>query len=149
MPTGTQLRKPMSESSNPNAAEKGTAGVSLKTLVADMAGALHPEDSVREAGERMREQHAKAWPVTEGRKLVGMVDEKNPDWELGGHGHDPETWQVGEIMNQESVFCYEDEDCASAEKLMAERRLDYLPVVDRQMRIVGIFSRDEVKRRVG
>jgi CBS domain-containing protein len=137
----------MSEPSPSNTNEKGDETVSLKALVADRA--LHPDDSVKAAGERMREQHAKAWPVAEGRKLVGMVDEKNPDWELGGRGHDPETWQVGEIMSHESVFCYEDEDCARAAKLMEEHGLEVLPVVDRQMRIVGIFSRDEVKRRVG
>jgi CBS domain-containing protein len=82
--------------------------------------------------------------VAEDRKLVGVVSEKNPDWQLGGRGHDPRAWQVGQIMKRELVFCYEDEDCASAEKLMHERGLRYLPVVDRQMRIVGIFSREEI-----
>ena len=130
------------------AASKGKKGVSLKTLAAEKAGALHTEDSVKEAGERLREQHAKAWPVVEGRTLVGMVDERNPDWELGGHGHDPEAWRVGDIMKREAVYCYEDDDCANAEKVMDDRGLQYLPVVDREMRIVGIFSRDEVKRRV-
>jgi CBS domain-containing protein len=121
----------------------------LKALAADKAGALHPDDTVETAGERMREHQAEAWPVTEDRKLVGIVDQENPDWKIGGHGHDPKTWKVGEIMNREAIFCYEDEDCAQARKVMEEHGLHYLPVVDRQMRIVGIFSGDEIARKAG
>ena len=138
----------MSEKTNPkkkSAARKAT--VPLKTLAVEKAGALHPQDSVETAGERMREHDAGAWPVAEGRKLVGTIDKKNPDWQLGGHGHDPKTWKVGEIMKRELVFCYEDEDCTAAQLLMDERGLHYLPVVDRDMRIVGIFSRHEIAEK--
>ena len=119
----------------------------LKALAAKKAGALNPADSVETAGDRMREHHAASWPVAEDRKLVGMVDEENPDWKAGGHGHDPKAVTVGEIMSRETIFCYEDEDCATAQKLMDERGLRYLPVVDRNMRIVGIFSREEIERQ--
>ena len=118
--------------------------VPLKTLAAEKAGALHPEDSVQKAGERMLARGADAWPVAEERKLVGMIDEKHPDRQLGREGHDPKGWTVGQIMSRDLVFCYEDEDCVQAEQLMKERGLRYLPVVDREMRIVGIFSRAEI-----
>lgn len=120
----------------------------LKNIAADKAGALRPEDSAKTAGDRMREHETGTWPVAEDCKLVGMIDTKNPDWQLGGKGHDPKTWKVGQIMSREIVFCYEDEDCAAARKLMDERGLSYLPVVDRQMRVVGVFSRDEVAEKV-
>jgi CBS domain-containing protein len=121
--------------------------VRLKSLAAEKDGALHPEDSVATAGARMREHDAGEWPVTTGRKLVGMIDEKNPDWRVGGHGHDPKDAKVGAIMSRDLIFCYEDEDCAAAQKLMLERELRYLPVVDREMRIVGIFSREEIAQK--
>ncbi len=118
----------------------------MKTIATENIGALTPEDTVKTAGDRMREQDSPTWPVVQDRKLVGTVDGKNPDWALGGQGHDPESWQVGSIMNREAVFCYEDEDCTHAEKIMNEHGLSYLPVVDRQMRIVGIFSKEEIQR---
>jgi CBS domain-containing protein len=102
---------------------------------------------VQKAGERMREHDATTWPVAKDRKLVGMVDKKHPDRQLGGDGHDPKSWTVGQIMNREVVFCYDDEDCTRAEKLMEERDLSFLPVVDRQMHIVGIFSRGEIQEK--
>lgn len=127
--------------------KSSTESVPLKNLAAEKTGALRPEDSVETAGDRMREHETGAWPVAQDCKLVGMIDAENPDWQLGGKGHDPKTWKVGQIMNREIVFCYEDEDCAAARKLMDERGLAFIPVVDRQMRIVGIFSREEIAEK--
>jgi len=74
-----------------------TDSTPLKELAADKTGALDPQDTVETAGDCMREHDTAQWPVAEGRKLVGMIDEKNPnpDWEMGGHGHDPKCWRVG------------------------------------------------------
>src|SRR5260221_1733357 len=131
---------PRSDQATDNAADPA----SLKTVAAEKAGALHPQDTVETAGKRMREHDAEAWPVAEDRKLVGAIDEKNPDWQIGGRGHDPKTWRVGQIMSRKVVFCYEDDDCETARKRMDEHGLSYLPVVDREMRILGVFSREEI-----
>ena len=119
----------------------------MRSLAAEKAGALQPQDTVETAGDRMREHHAGTRPVAQDRKLAGVIDGKNPDWKIGGRGHDPKTWRVGQIMNRQVVFCYEDEDCGRAQKVMEEHGLRYLPVVDRQMRIVGVFSREEIQRK--
>ena len=131
-----------------SAARKVKEGVTpLKKLTAEKSGALNPADSVETAGRRMREHDAENWPVTKDRKLVGEIERRNPDWQLGGHGHDPKTWSVGEIMSRELVFCFEDENCDEARRVMEEHHLNYLPVVDREMRIVGIFSRGEIEAK--
>lgn len=119
----------------------------LKALAGEKTGALAPSDSVATAAERMRELDTESLPVAEDRKLVGVVDQRNPDCKIGGKGHDPHAWQVGEIMSRDIPFCYEDEDCEAAKRMMEERGLDYLPVVDRHMRIVAIFEREELARK--
>jgi predicted transcriptional regulator len=120
-------------------------GTSLKTLTEEADVALHPDDSVQTAGMRMRDHDTSKWPVAQDHKLVGMINQKNPDWEMGRHGHDPKTGKVGQIMSHDVVFCYEDEECANAQRLMEEHGLSCLPVVDREMRIVGIFSREQIQ----
>lgn len=137
----------MPDKTAPTASPPLDESVSLKTLAADKTGALHPQDSVATAGARMREHDASTWPVVEDHKLVGMIDKKNPDWKIVRHGHDPKTSQVQEIMNREPIFCHEDEDCATAQKLMDEHGLGHLPVVDQEMRIVGIFNRAEIQEK--
>ena len=118
--------------------------VPLTALAPHSSGALSADDNVKTAGERMRKHDAETWPVVDEAKLVGMVDEKNPDWKAGGHGHDPKDCKVGAIMNHTAIFCYDDDNCAHAEKLMIEHNLAYLTVVDRTMRILGIYSRREI-----
>lgn len=118
----------------------------LASLAAESAGALSPSDSVQVAGDRMRELGTEKWPVVEDRKLVGMIEEKHPDRTIAAHGHDPRSWKVGEVMTREAVFCYEDQSCGEARTLMQEHDLQYLPVVDRAMKIVAVFSRDAVER---
>ena len=131
----------MSHSSEPSIARK------LEKLVAEKTGALSPEDSVETAAERMRSAEANAWPVAEGRKLVGVIDCPDPDRKVGGRGHDPRTTRVGDTMTREILFCYEDQDAAEAQRIMTEQGLNHLPVVDREMRIVGIISRAEAVER--
>jgi CBS domain-containing protein len=116
----------------------------LKRVVGEKTGALSPDDSVQTAGERMRAVEANVWPVAEDHKLVGAIDQ-DADRQAGGHGHDPNTTRVGETMRHDAAFCYEDEDAAEAQRKMEEQNLNHLPVVDREMRIVGIISRGELK----
>jgi CBS domain-containing protein len=115
-----------------------------KSRATQRAGVLHPDDNVETAGDRMRKNDAGAWPVVEDTKLVGMVADKNPDWKVGGHGHNPTDEKVGDIMTSDAIYCHEDDDCAHAEELMRKHGLSHLPVVDREMRVVGIFSRKEI-----
>jgi predicted transcriptional regulator len=120
----------------------------LRSIAVEKAGALSPGDSVETAANRMREMRTKSWPVTEDRTLVGTVEDTQPDVTMGSHGHDPKSWRVSEIMNRRAVFCYEDEDCANAWRLMEEHGLSYIPVVDHEMQLVGIFDREEIATKV-
>ena len=135
----------MSSKSKPRSSASRPQSRPLKALTGQKPGALHPGDSVQTAGNRMRQHDAETWPVAENRKLVGGIEEKNLDWRLGGQGHDPRAWRVGEIMSRDLVFCFEDEDCEKALRLMEERDMQFLPVVDRELHIIGIFSRKEIR----
>jgi predicted transcriptional regulator len=119
----------------------------LRSLADEKAGALSPRDSVETAATRMRQMGTKSWPVADGRTLIGQVEDKHPDLTITSHGHDPKSWKVSEIMNRGAVFCYEDEDCANAWRLMDEHGLNYIPVVDRDMQLVGIFDREEIAKK--
>jgi len=47
-------------------------------------------------------------------------------------------------MSRELIYCYEDEDRETAAKILREHRLKYLPIVDREMRIVGIVTEQDL-----
>ena len=122
----------------------GALRTNLENLIAEKQPVLHPQESIQKAGDKMRELQASALPVSDGRRLVGMVDQRDPDRRAAGYGHDPNATAVSEIMKSAVVYCFEDDDCAEALRKMDGWRLDRLPVVDRQMRIVGVVTRADV-----
>lgn len=110
---------------------------------------LRPEDTVQKAGERMREAQAEQWPVATEKKLVGMVEQAHPDRAAARYGHDPKQTLVGQNMSRDVAYCYEDQSCAEALAAMDAKKLHFLPVVDRQERITGIVSREELGAKCG
>jgi len=117
----------------------------LGDLIAEKVGVLHPQHTAREAADKMREMDTDVLPVAEERKLVGMMTGKFADRELGGRGHDPSETRVGEQMSREIVYCFEDQDRSEAERIMKEKNLRYLPVVDKELRIIGIIKREDIE----
>ena len=69
----------------------------LEEVVANQQGVLSPEDTVQKAGDKMRALNTEMLPVSEGRRLVGIVDEKDPDRRAAGFG----LRIVGMIKRQE------------------------------------------------
>jgi CBS domain-containing protein len=112
--------------------------------LSEKSGALDVHETVQDAGDKMRSLEADSLPVLEDRRLVGRIAGPHPDRSAAGHGHDPLVERVGACMSRELIFCYEDQDRSEAEKLMNEKGVAYLPIVDRDMRIVGIVTRQDL-----
>ena len=117
---------------------------SLGALLVEKTEALNVHQTVQDAGDKMRWLETDSLPVTDDRHLVGTVMNRNVDWQAAGQGHDPQTERVGACMSHELIFCYEDQDRAEAELVMKEKHLKYLPIVDRDMRIVGIVRQEDL-----
>jgi len=117
----------------------------LAEVLVEKSGALDVHQSVQDAGDKLRSLEADSLPVAEDRRLVGRIAERHPDRSAAGHGHDPATERVGACMSRELIFCYEDQDRCEAEKLMNEKGVMYLPIVDHDMRIVGIVTREDLQ----
>jgi CBS domain-containing protein len=142
----TPISRPMSEETQ----QKETAQPKkLADVVAEKIGTLDVHETVQDAGDRMRSLEADSLPVAEDRRLVGRITEPHPDRSAAGHGHDPSEARVGACMSRELIFCYEDQDRSEAEKLMNEKGILYLPIVDRDMRIVGIVTREDLAAKTG
>jgi len=95
---------------------------------------------VREAGEKMRSLQAEKFPVAAGNKLTGMVEGKFPDRKAAGFGHDPSHVSISQHMTRKKLFCFEDQTIEEAKAIMREHALEHLPVVDGDLRIIGIVA---------
>lgn len=106
--------------------------------------ALNTGDSVQTAGETMRFAGQESLPVSENDRLIGVVENSSGEEDASRYGHDPARTTVAESMSRKIVCCFEDEDCRTALARMDENGLAILPVVTRDMRIVGIVDRKDL-----
>ena len=92
----------------------------LKQLMTEHVELIHPDTTVQEAARVMRMSHIGALPVAE--------------------GGDPKSTTVRDVMTAELISCVEDQESAEALRVMQERQIRHLAVVDRTGRLVGILS---------
>jgi len=112
----------------------------VKECVVKTPAPLRPTHSVLEAGKKMRSLNAEKFPVADQGKLIGMIPDKLADRKAAGFGHDPKQISVRDNMSDEKVYCRSDQSVAEARRLMKKSGLTFLPVVDAQMKFLGIVS---------
>ena len=78
-------------------------------------------------------------PVCENDRLVGMITDRDIVVRAEAEGLSPAA-NVDQAMTPDVTFCFEDDDLDSAVKLMEEKRIRRLPVLNAQHRLVGIVS---------
>jgi CBS domain-containing protein len=129
-----------------NQAEKSVPRT-VKDLVHREAKTLSPETSVQEACDQLRSEKIASSPVTDQKgQLIGTVSESELNRKVGGFGHDPKIELTQTEVNQEAIYCFEDETLAEAERLMHFSNLSQLPVLTREKRMVGIVTLEDIAR---
>ncbi|MBZ4421939.1 CBS domain-containing protein [Myxococcus sp. RHSTA-1-4] len=101
-------------------------------------------EPVRAAALRMRTCNIGSLPVLEGGQLVGMLTDRDITVRCTALGQDPNTTQVREVMTSTVVTCGTEETLEVAEKMMEDKMVRRLVVVDAQRRPVGILSLDDL-----
>jgi CBS-domain-containing membrane protein len=120
----------------------------LKEIVHGEAKTLGPKVSVQEACDQLRSEGMTSSPVIDKTgQLLGTVSESELNRKVGGFGHDPKIELARTGLNRETVYCFEDQSIAEAEKLMRAGNLSQLPVLTRERRMVGIVTLEDIAAR--
>jgi CBS domain-containing protein len=133
---------------NPMATKKENArrkAMPIKELASEKPKPLQEKSTVQEAGETMRSLQAERFPVAAGDRLVGTVEGKYPERAAAAHGHDPRTTLVRGSMVKKMYYCFEDQSLEEARELMRRHHLLHLPVVDKDLRIIGVVALSDVE----
>ena len=112
----------------------------LKDIMTEKVEVVAPDTSLDEAARKMRDLDVGVLPVCDGERLVGMLTDRDLTVRAVAEGRDPKTAPVRESMTPEIVYCFEDQEAAEAERIMAEKQIRRLPVLNRDKRLVGIVS---------
>ena len=112
----------------------------VKEVAHDEPKPLQAGGSAKEAGERMITLGTNRLPVESDHRLVGAVEGNHPELQAAGFGHDPEAARVSGIMVKKAYYCFEHQSVDEAREIMREHHLQYLPVVDDNMRVIGMVA---------
>jgi CBS domain-containing protein len=99
-----------------------------------------PNESLQCAARAMRSLNVGALPVCDGERLVGMVTDRDITVRAVAEGTDPTHAPVSESMTPDVVYCFQDQDAHEVERMMQEKQIRRLPVLDRAKQLVGIVS---------
>ena len=116
----------------------------LSQIITRNVETIGPQTSVKEAAQRMRSLDVGSLPVCDGRRLLGMVTDRDITIRVTAEGRDAANTPVQEAMTPDVTFVFEDQDVQDAARIMREQQIRRLPVLSRDKQLVGIVALGDV-----
>jgi CBS domain-containing protein len=88
-------------------------------------------------------------PVRSADQLVGMLTDRDITVRATAEGRDPKTTRVHEVMTPEVEYVFEDDDVSEAARIMMDKQIRRLVVLDRSKQLVGIISLGDLAVHAG
>jgi CBS domain-containing protein len=110
---------------------------------------LTPNESMLLAAQAMEELDVGVIPVCDGRKLVGIVTDRDIVLRGVAQGCPADQTPLSSLMTRDACWCFEDQSVEEATEQMREAQIRRLPVVDRDKHLVGMLSLGDVATRGG
>jgi CBS domain-containing protein len=108
---------------------------------------ISEETSVEDAARIMRDQQIGLLPVCDREHVIGVITDRDIAVRATAESRDDKHTPVREIMTRNCVYCFDDQDIEDACFMMEEKRVRRLLVFNRQRRLAGILSLDDVATR--
>lgn len=103
-----------------------------------------PGISLPAAARKMRDLNIGTLPVLADGQLVGIVTDRDICCRGVGANGAAAKIKVGDIMSRDVATCFEDQEAAEAARVMEEKHVRRLAVLDREWKMVGLLSVDDL-----
>ncbi len=101
---------------------------------------VHPDQTVYEALHTMADRNVGALPVIEEGRLAGIFSERDYARKIILQGRESKSTRVAEVMSGTAHTVRMDDNIQDCMRLMTDKRVRHLPVLDGGERLVGILS---------
>jgi CBS domain-containing protein len=108
---------------------------------------IDPDTTLKDAAQRMRDQHIGCLPIGKDDRLVGMLTDRDLVCRAVAQGLDPATTKVDEVMTKGITWCFDDETVDETVERMEQKQIHHVPVLNRQKRMTGILSLSDLALR--
>jgi CBS domain-containing protein len=100
--------------------------------------------TLQEAALRMKEIDVGPLPICEDDRLAGILTDRDIVLRAVAEGLHPRTVRVRDVMTPRVEFCFEEQDVQEAARLMKEKQIRRLVVLDRDRRLAGMVSLGDI-----
>jgi CBS domain-containing protein len=126
----------------------------VKDIMTAGVECVSPDDTLQDAARKMKLLDVGPMPVCSDDRVVGMLTDRDITIRGTAEGLDPKSARVRDAMTEDVIYCFEDEDVKDATKLMEDRLVRRILVMNRDNRLVGIVALGDValgakKKEVG
>jgi CBS domain-containing protein len=115
----------------------------VKDLIQRKVVTIEQDDTVMLAAQRMKDKMVGSLVVLDGDKPAGIITDRDIAIRVVGAGKDPST-PVGDVMTRDPVTIREDASFFELTKTFREAGVRRLIVVDREGKLLGLISIDDV-----
>jgi CBS domain-containing protein len=103
-----------------------------------------PQTPVTDVARKMRDLDIGAIPVGENDRLIGMVTDRDIACRGVANGEDAAKLTARDVMSRGIFYCNDAEDLEDALRIMEQKRVRRLPVINDQKRMVGMLSLGDI-----
>lgn len=108
---------------------------------------ISPNQTVFEAIQILDQKNIGALLVMEGDKLVGMFSERDYTRKISLHGKRSRETKVSEVMTTDVKLTHPNETVDSCLRLMTDKRIRHLPVMEND-KVIGLISIGDLVKHV-
>lgn len=108
---------------------------------------ISPDDNVQHAAQIMRDQDIGSLPVCNGKRLVGMLTDRDVTIRAVASGKAPADIRVDEVMSDQVLWCFEDQTSGEVLQQMGDQQIRRIPVINRNMELTGVVSLGDLATR--
>jgi CBS domain-containing protein len=105
---------------------------------------INPNDSLKDAAEKMRTLNVGPLPVCDGDRLKGIITDRDIVVRAVSQGMDPNNTRVSQAMTDEIEYVHEEDDLSLVARKMKDEQIRRILVVNRDKRLVGIVALGDI-----
>jgi CBS domain-containing protein len=105
-----------------------------------------PDMSVKEVAQIMKDRNIGSLPVADQRHVAGLITDRDITIRIVAEGRDASATRVADVMSRDVVSVKENDPLENAERLMHDRQLRRLPVVNEQGELTGYLAMARIAR---
>ena len=110
-----------------------------KDLMSRDVKVISPDETIKAAAQQMLDGNFGMMPVSESDRMIGAISDRDIVIRAVAVGKDGTT-KVRDVMTPDIVWAYENDSVDTVAKLMGERQIRRLPIVNADKRLVGILA---------